>query len=479
MGKQGTGRPSLRALARRSVRDGFANFSARLGLGQDNQLANSGYAPCGYLSGNRQQLEDMYRTSWLVGRIVNVVAEDMVRGGIDIRAQWDAGKTDDLLREYRRTGCPGRLSDAIKWGRLYGGALAVILIDGDDPSAPLDVDSIPRGAFRGLYVLDRGQVTPGTELIRELGPMMGYPAYYRINTQSNGSEMDGVTIHHSRALRFVGVELPYQQRVSEQNWGASVVEQVYDRMLAYDSATHGSANLLYKSFLRIIGVEGLRQILAAGGKAEQALVRQFEMIRQMQTNEGITLLDKNDTFFTAGYSFAGVYDAMQAFAEQISGATGIPLVRLLGQSPKGFSSGESDLRTYYDTISTLWNDDLRPVLEVLFAVLARNLWGEGLPDGFAFECESLMQPSETDKAQIATADAQAVAALTSGGIITPSQGLAALRDSARLTGRFSSITDADIARAEAAEQAPALPTIRAAAFSPLEMGNGAEPDGTA
>lgn len=213
--------------------------------------------------------------------------------------------------------------------------------------------------------------------------------------------------------------------------------------------------------------------------SSQALVRQFEMIRQMQTNEGITLLDKNDTFFTAGYSFAGVYDAMQAFAEQISGATGIPLVRLLGQSPKGFSSGESDLRTYYDTITTLWHDDLRPVLEVLFAVLARNLWGEGLPDGFAFECESLMQPSETDKAQIATADAQAVAALTGGGIITPSQGLAALRDSARLTGRFSSITDADIARAEAAEQAPALPTIRAAAFSPLEMGNGAEPDGTA
>ena len=50
-------------------------------------------------------------------------------------------------------------------------------------------------------------------------------------------------------------------------------------MLAYDSATEGSANLLYKSFLRVIGVDGLRSILAAGGKAEQALIRQFEMVR--------------------------------------------------------------------------------------------------------------------------------------------------------------------------------------------------------
>ncbi|SBW10129.1 conserved hypothetical protein [uncultured Desulfovibrio sp.] len=473
MVKTRTSRPALRATSRRSMRDGFQNFAAKLGLGQDNMLAKSGYEQGAYLTRDRQQLDDMYRTSWLVGRTVNVVAEDMVRGGVDVRAQWDAGRTDELLREHRRTGCPGRLSDAIKWGRLYGGALAVLLIDGDDLSTPLEIDSIIEGSFLGLHVLDRWQVQPSSELITDLGPMLGYPEYYDVNTTSG---MNGERIHHSRALRFVGVELPYQQRITEQHWGASVVEQMESRMLAYDSATEGSANLLYKSFLRVIGVDGLRSILAAGGKAEQALIRQFEMVRQMQSNEGITLLDKNDTFTTAGYSFAGVYDAMQAFAEQIAGATGIPLVRLLGQSPKGFSTGESDLRTYYDTIATLQDDDLRPALNVIFAVLSRHLWGESLPDGFSFEFESLMQPSELEKSQIATSDAQAVAALVQGGIITPSQGLAALRDSARVTGRFAGISDADIDRAEKSEQAPPLsplPTQQSTtAFAPLSMANG-------
>lgn len=457
--RQAAAHPARGARGRASWKDGFQNFSARLGLDQDNMLARSGYVQGQYLSRDQRQLEDMYRTSWLVGRMVNVVAEDMVRGGIDIRAQWgaeDAGKADELLREHRRTGCPGRLSDAVKWARLYGGALAVLLIDGDDLAEPLEIDSICRGSFRGLYVLDRWQVTPGTEMIEDIGPMLGYPAYYTINSQGG---LSGQQVHHSRALRFIGVELPYQQRLSENHWGASVVEQAYDRMLAYDSATQGSANLLYKSFLRVIGVEGLRAILAQGGKAEQALVRQFEMIRRMQSNEGITLLDKNDTFTTAGFSFSGMYDAMLAFAEQIAGATGIPLVRLLGQSPKGFSTGESDLRTYYDTIATLQDDDLRPALDVIFAVLSRSLWGEPLPEGFSFEFENLLQPSEMDKAQIATADAQAVAALTQGGIIAPAQALAALRDGARLTGRFANISDADIDAVQKAEQAPEIPEL--------------------
>lgn len=451
----GFGKKSKRASR---LRDGFANFTARLGLGQDNMLAQSGYVRGSYISRDQGQLDDMYRTSWLVGRMVNVVAEDMTRGQLNIKAQWQPGRTDELLRAYRRTGCPGRLSDAIKWGRLYGGALAVILIDGDELAEPLDISAIEPGTFRGLFVLDRWQLVPSTRLIMELGPMLGYPSGYVINGQHG---MPAQFVHHSRTLRFVGVELPFQARLAENHWGASVVEQALDRLLAYDSATQGAANLMYKSFLRVIGVEKLREILAMGGKAEAALIKNFEMIRQMQSNEGITLLDKNDTFFTTGYTFAGMYDALQAFAEQIAGATGIPLVRLLGQSPKGFSTGESDLRCYYDTIATLQNDDLRPALEVLFSVLCRHLWGEALPEGFSFDFESLLQPTENDRAQIATADAQASAALVAGGIISPAQALANLRDCSRLTGRFAGITDEDIAEANAIGQAPQIPELGA------------------
>lgn len=438
---------------RKSFRDGFSNFTARLGMGQDNQLAKSGYMPNGYATMNPAELEDMYRTSWIADRVVNVVAEDMIRGGLDIRTQMEPGKADELLRALRSSGVPGRFSDAIKWSRLYGGAIAVMLIDGQELSEPLDIGTVNRGDFRGLYVLDRQQVTPSDEKITELGPMLGYPEWYTVNMDV----LCGERIHHSRAIRFIGTELPWQQRQAEQWWGGSVIDKMLDRLVALDSATHGTANMLYKSFLRVIGVDGLRLILQQGGKAEKALVKQFAMIRQVQTNEGITLLDKNDTFATHGWSFAGIYDAMQAFMEQIAGATGIPLVRLLGQSPKGFSTGEADMRTYYDTISTLQDDDLRPAYENVFRVLFRSLWEEDMPEDFTFEFRPLWQPSETDRATIASADAQSVAGLYTANILTRKMALVELRNAGRSSGRFTGITDEDIEEAENEDQAPALP----------------------
>jgi phage-related protein (TIGR01555 family) len=434
--------------------DGFENFTARLGLGQDNALAGGTYKLGGEVTRNRSELEAMYRDSWVVGRMVDVVAEDMVRGGLDIQAQMQPGDVDLLIRYMRRTGVPSRMSNAIKWGRLYGGALAVLLIDGDDTETPLDLRAIRQGSFRGLHVLDRYQVVPSAELITDLGPMLGYPDHYSVYTTE---EHVGLKLHHSRVIRLVGVELPYTQRKTEQGWGASVVERAYDRILALDSATHGSANLMLRSYLRVIGIDRLREVLAAGGAPEAALHKMFMMIRQMQTSEGLTILDKNDTFNTHSWSFAGVYDALQAFSEQIAGATGIPLVRLLGQSPKGFSTGESDLRTYYDTIATQQDDDLRPAYELLLPVLAMSLWGKPLPEGWNLEFRSLWQPSETDKSTIATADAQSVAGLHAAGLISESQALNELRDAGRVTGRWSGITDKDIDAAKAREIAPEPP----------------------
>lgn len=434
--------------------DGFDNFTARLGMGQNNAMAASSYKPGVSLSTNRIALDSMYRSSWIVGRMVDVVAEDMVRGGIDIQAEMQPGKVDELLRYMQRMGVNARLSDVLKWSRLYGGAVAVILIDGADTAEPLRLDDVVKDSFKGLHVLDRFQVTPSSQVVKDFGPMLGYPEYYSVNdSQGLGS----LKIHHSRILRFVGVELPYTERLKEQGWGASSVERAYDRILALDSSTHGSANMMMRSYLRTIGVKDLRSVLAAGGKAEKALHKMFDMIRAMQTNEGLTLLDADDTFQTHNWTFAGVYDALQAFAEQIAGATGIPLIRLLGQSPKGFSTGESDLRTYYDTIATAQDDDMRPPLETLLPILSMSLWGKPLPDNTQFNFNDLWQPTEMDKSTIATQDAQAVAGLYTAGLITEEEAKIALRDGGRITGRFSFISDEDIESAK--EQEAPAPSI--------------------
>ncbi len=89
------------------------------------------------------------------------------------------------------------------------------------------------------------------------------------------------------------------------------------------------------------------------------------------------------------------------FAEQISGALQIPLVRLLGQSPAGLNStGESDLRTYYDNISKRQENDLREGVNLILRVLAMSL-GIKLPDNFNFNFVPLWQMDQTEKTDVA------------------------------------------------------------------------------
>ena len=63
---------------------------------------------------------------------------------------------------------------------------------------------------------------------------------------------------------------------------------------------------MHKAHLRTYKVDQLRYIIATGGKALDGLVKQIEMIRVFQSNEGMTLMDKNDEFEAHQYTFSGL-----------------------------------------------------------------------------------------------------------------------------------------------------------------------------
>ena len=75
--------------------DGFQNFAARLGLGAGSQNDQSTYG-CDSLSRDRVKLEAMYRSSWVVGQVVDVVAEDMTREGVNLRGLDDPSDAEEI-----------------------------------------------------------------------------------------------------------------------------------------------------------------------------------------------------------------------------------------------------------------------------------------------------------------------------------------------------------------------------------------------
>ena len=125
------------------------------------------------------------------------------------------------------------------------------------------------------------------------------------------------------------------------------------------------------------------------------------MIREFQTIEGMTMMDSRDKFETHSYTFAGIADVLLRFAEQVSGATGIPLVRLFGQSPAGFNTGDGDLENYYSRVNSLQERRLRRHIRWLLDISWRSLFGEPLPDDFTFEFNKLWEMSDVDRATMA------------------------------------------------------------------------------
>lgn len=43
------------------------------------------------------------------------------------------------------------LADVTRWGRLYGGALGIMMVEGQDPSTPLKRDSVGKDQFKGHH----------------------------------------------------------------------------------------------------------------------------------------------------------------------------------------------------------------------------------------------------------------------------------------------------------------------------------------
>lgn len=438
------GQPSINALAT----DSFVNFSQKMGMGADNALSTSSYG-FNPISRNRNLLEWIHRGSWIGGVAVDLVADDMTRAGVEFLTELPPDATEQLERVATNLGTWNMINECIRWGRLYGGSICVALIDGQDFRQPLRLETVGPKQFKGLLTLDRWMVEPSLEdLVTEMGPHLGLPKYYRV--QANAPALRGCAIHHSRVMiRHVGVELPYQQRLMENLWGLSVIERLYDRMVAFDSASMGAAQLVYKAYLRTLKVTGLREIVAQGGKALDGLVAYTEMMRRYQGNEGVTLLDAEDEFDVQQTSaISGIGDSLTQFGQQLSGALQIPLVRLFGQSPQGMNAtGESDMRLYYDHIKQQQVKNMLVGVTNVYRLIAQSE-GIRLPDTFSVDFRSLWELSDTDKANIASTVGTAVSSAVDSGLIGRQTGLKELRQSGRRTGVFTNITEQMIAAAD-------------------------------
>lgn len=438
--------------------DAFQNQMARLGFGQPNLNEGADY-PLTRMSQNYNLFTSLYRSSWIVRKIVDVFPSDMVKNWIKFNSSLDPEKISKINSVIRKTKTKEKIKEGLRWARLYGGAAGLILIDGDeDLSEPLDYDAIMLDDYKGLLIFDRWNgIYPDIELEDDISDEeYGYPKYYSISLSEANSNLmlsynkqDLVKVHHSRIVRFNGRDLPLWERQAEMFWGESEIEIVFEELKKRDNTSANIASLIFLANIRVLKMNDLGQLLGASTqKAQENLYKVLQAQNQLMSNMGIYVMDKDDDFGSEQYSFGGLNDIYESFMLDIAGACEMPVTKLFGREPAGFNStGESDLTQYYDTLEEKQETYLQPIIDKLLPIIFMSTLG-AIPEDLDWEFNPCMNVNSKDLADLAQSMASPIFEAFNVGLITKEIALKELKQQNEKTGMWSNITDEDIKNAK-------------------------------
>lgn len=438
--------------------DAFTNVAARMGYGTSSLAEATEYELVRWTN-NYWLMITLFRNHWISRRIVEKPAQDMTKAWPVLQSEHlDTGQIQDFDRLVARTYTPARIRQAITWARLFGGAGALIVIDGHEGilDKPLRLDDVNPGSYKGLITFDRWSgITPSTEICEDINSPVDFnmPVSYRVQ----GEMQDSFDIHHSRILRFIGPDVPRPENQVQMHWGISEIEIAYEEIRKRDNASWSILSLMFRAQILAQKNPALAQMLSgigASGQAAKKFAQVMEAQNQLMSNQSMLLMGADSSLEGHAYTFGGIAEVYQQFQMDIAGAAKIPVSILFGRTATGLGqSNDSDIRIYEQEIAQKQTDELRPQLDKLYPVICMSEFGE-VPDDLDMTFPSIRVLTEEQKTENAGKVAEAVLAPFNAGVTSQQLTLQELKSASDSTGIFTNITDKMI---EDADDEPILP----------------------
>jgi phage-related protein (TIGR01555 family) len=391
--------------------DGYVNLLNKYGTKQDNSEAykfeREPVIP-------DMQLTGLYEGNGLFSKIIDTPAEEALKHGFDLNLKSNEMNAfvDEVLDDLE---WDEKATTAIKWARLYGGALIVMLIDdGRGLEEPVDWEhirsidelrvyerSIVHPDYASLYQQDYGGKGVGNRVSK-----FGQPEYYYVS-----SIYGSFKVHESRCLVFRNGVLPEQtSNATYLFWGMPEYVRIRRALRETVTAHTDSVKLLERSVQAIYSMKGLASLLTTDDGENQVLKR----LQLVDTSRGllnsIAIDSEGEQYDFKTFQFSGVKDVIDATCNMLSALTNIPQTILFGRSPAGMNAtGDSDFESYYNFVEKIQRlmlkRNLRTLLDVVFraGIASGDVTEE--PD-YKLEFNPLWSLSDTEQATVDQTKAQ-------------------------------------------------------------------------
>jgi len=191
---------------------------------------------------------------------------------------------------------------------------------------------------------------------------------------------------------------------------------VFDAVKNVDATMATVASLVYEAKVDTVGIPDFMHKLGEPGY-EQTMLKRWILAETGKGINGTLMHDAEEILGQKNPTFTGLPDVIDRFLQAVSGASDIPVTRLLGQSPAGMSStGESDTRNYYDRISASQELEMTPAMFRLDECLIRSALGNR-PEDIRYRWEGLWQSTDKERAEIGKLHADTMAVLVGTRLI--------------------------------------------------------------
>jgi len=393
------------------VKDGWSNVVTGLASAKDKKkYTENKFAK----TLSDAELESIFVDDGLGTRIITELPNDMFREGWDFTfGDLEEEKSKKLLDIYKEVfediQVVQKVKEAFYWSRLYGGSIILIgAFDGRDFSLPLAPKKIRH--FDTLRVIQCTDIK-FDDIVFQLNPekpRYGLPEQYPIKYDVGGGQTETKMVHYSRVIELHGCKVPPKVKIQltkeQKYWGLSEIQKVYDHLSTMGDSLGSVSSLLKEFSIGKYKFSDLLDILSQPG-GEELMKKRVEFMDLTRSVFNSTYMDKDDDFVRENVTFGGIPEVIYVFMMMVASCSGYPITRLFGVSPAGMNStGESDMRNYYDRVRSEQGFSLEPILLRFVQIISE--WKKIEKDEPYIEFRPLEQLTDKEKSELEKLDAE-------------------------------------------------------------------------